>query len=889
MLTNIVTSSANPSVYGQAVSFTAALSWAAGTPAGTVQFLTNGVNFGAPVTLVNGIATSAAISTLPAGTTTVTAVYTDTGGNLYYQHRHADERAGRYRAPLTITANNATKTYGQTATFSGTAFTASGLQNGETVGSVTISSSGAPATAAVGGYSIVPSAATGGTFHAANYSITYTTTGTLTVGTKALTVTANSSSKAYGQALTFAGTEFTTTGLTNSDTVTTVALASSGVAAIAPVGNYAIVPSSASGSGLTNYTISYVNGTLTVSPKALTVTAVADTKTYDGTTSSSKTPTVSGLVNGDLPDFTQTFDTKNAGTGKNLIPAGSADDGNGGNNYSVTFVNNTSGAITSAALTVTGVTAANKVYDRTTTATLNLGGAALSGMISGDIVALSTAGATGAFGDKTVGNGKTVTVSGLTISGRDASNYTVTQPTTTANITPAGLTVTGITASNKVYDGTTDATLNVAGAMLGGVLSGDTVSLVTTNATGAFEDELVGNGKPVLVSGLMLAGADAGNYTLAAPTPTANITAAGLTVTGITANNKVYDGTTNASLNLAGALLQGVLDEDRVTLIVTNASGAFTNAAAGLGKTVLVTGLTLVGQDAANYTLTQPTTTADITQAGLTVTGVTANNKVYDGTTAATLNLGSAGLSGVVSGDIVSLNLAGAAGAFADKTVANGKLVTVSGLALTGRDAANYTLTQPTTSANITPAGLTVTGVTVNNKVYDRSAAATLGGTPALAGVVSGDSVTLDGTPSASFADKSVANNKPVTVTGFALAGADAGNYSLAQPAGLTANITPVGLTVTGITANNKPYDGTTAATLNVGGATLNGVLTGDAVTLNTTGATGAFADPSPGHAKTVYISGLTLNGADAGNYSLTATDHHRQHYRHAGSFRRSR
>ena len=284
MLTNIVTSSANPSVYGQAVSFTATLTWAAGTPAGTVQFLTNGANFGAPVTLVNGIATSAAVATLPAGTTTVTAVYTDTGGTTW-NTSNGTLTNGQvvYPAPLTITANNAAKTYGQTATFSGTAFAASGLQNGETVGSVTISSGGAPATAAVGSYSIVPSAATGGTFRAANYTITYTTTGTLTVGPKALTVTANSSSKAYGQAVTFAGTEFTTTGLTNSDTVATVALASSGVAAIAPVGNYAIVPSSASGSGLTNYTISYVNGTLTVSPKALTVTAVADTKTYDGT------------------------------------------------------------------------------------------------------------------------------------------------------------------------------------------------------------------------------------------------------------------------------------------------------------------------------------------------------------------------------------------------------------------------------------------------------------------------------------------------------------------------------------------------------------------------------------------------------------------------------
>ncbi len=55
--------------------------------------------------------------------------------------------------------------------------------------------------------------------------------------------------------------------------------------------------------------------------------------------------------------------------------------------------------------------------------------------------------------------------------------------------------------------------------------------------------------------------------------------------------------------------------------------------------------------------LTQPGLTGNITPAALTVTGVTANNKVYDGTTAATLNIGSAALSGVISGDAVTLKL----------------------------------------------------------------------------------------------------------------------------------------------------------------------------------------------------------------------------------------
>ena len=108
-----------------------------------------------------------------------------------------------------------------------------------------------------------------------------------------------------------------------------------------------------------------------------------------------------------------------------------------------------------------------------------------------------------------------------------------------------------------------------------------------------------------------------------------------------------------------------------------------------------------------------------------------------------------------------------------------------------------------------------------------------------------------------------------MTVSGWGLSGADAGNYSLTPPA-LTANITALGLTVTGVTANNKAYDGATTATLNLSGAALNGVLSGDTVTLNSAGATGNFADKTVGNGKTVTVSGLTLGGADAGNYSLT-------------------
>ena len=139
-------------------------------------------------------------------------------------------------APLSITANDASKTYGQPASFPSTAFTAVGLVGGDTVGSVSETSTGSAATAAVGTDPIVPGAATFSAGLSGNYTITYAN-GTLTVNPAALTITANNASKTYGQTASFPSTAFTTTGLVNGDTVSGVTETSTGSAATATVGD----------------------------------------------------------------------------------------------------------------------------------------------------------------------------------------------------------------------------------------------------------------------------------------------------------------------------------------------------------------------------------------------------------------------------------------------------------------------------------------------------------------------------------------------------------------------------------------------------------------------------------------------------------------------------
>ncbi len=202
---------------------------------------------------------------------------------------------------------------------------------------------------------------------------------------------------------------------------------------------------------------------------------------------------------------------------------------------------------------------------------------------------------------------------------------------------------------------------------------------------------------------------------------------------------------------------------------------------------------------------------------------------------------------------------------------------TFSGNAITKAnnvDAGTYTIPISATRANetdtknlvwtVTKKALTITGLSGANKVYDGTSTATLTGTAALNGKIASDDVTLSGTPIATFANKNVGSAKAITVTGYTLTGAAAGNYTLTQPTGLSVNITAKPITVTNATVQDKVYDGNTTATVVDG--VLAGVISPDVVTVS---GGGTFADANAGTGKTVTAS-LTLAGADAGNYTLT-------------------
>jgi hypothetical protein len=199
-------------------------------------------------------------------------------------------------APLVVTASNVEKTFGQSPPLS--AFTTLGLVNGETIGGITATSVGTQASAGVatGPYAIAPSNARSGTFSASNYTIAYRN-GALTVTPAPMLVTAASDTKFFGDTADI--TAFTVQGLVNGDTIGSFTEYSPGTPASASVaGNpYPIKLSEASGGTFvaSNYSIAYVDGSLTVLPPL----PRAPGRVASGVSTSSPVEAIPGWV---LPD-----------------------------------------------------------------------------------------------------------------------------------------------------------------------------------------------------------------------------------------------------------------------------------------------------------------------------------------------------------------------------------------------------------------------------------------------------------------------------------------------------------------------------------------------------------------------------------------------------------
>ena len=179
------------------------------------------------------------------------------------------------------------------------------------------------------------------------------------------------------------------------------------------------------------------------------------------------------------------------------------------------------------------------------------------------------------------------------------------------------------------------------------------------------------------------------------------------------------------------------------------------------------------------------TVTPGVAQKEVTISGITANNKEYDGNTSATVNASGATITGIVSGDSLTIT---ATGTFADADVGENKTVTLTLGTLGGADSANYTLAtagnQTETKANITAKDVSISAVTVSDKDYNGNANATVASVT-ITGVSGALSMGTDfDVTSATFPDADADTaNVDVTIN-VALKGTAANNYNLTNGMG---------------------------------------------------------------------------------------------------------
>ena len=355
-----------------------------------------------------------------------------------------------------------------------------------------------------------------------------------------------------------------------------------------------------------------------------------------------------------------------------------------------------------------------------------------------------------------------------------------------------------------------------------------------------------------------------------------------LTLSGVAAQNKTYDGTTAADISKFHATLNNVVSGEE-SLVTATATGATYNSKdVASANAVNYTGVALGGTGAGNYTLAANTAqgAGRITpkQLTLVLTSGARFDKTYDGTAnvAQSLTKGTNyTLANFVTGEGTGIELAPATGTYTDKNAAADKAVTFDGLTLTGTGAGNYVLNSPTLTGTGTIArrALTLGTVAAQSKTYDGTTAADaskFGAT--LNNAVAGDNVTATAT-GAVYNDKNVAAANRIDYTGVALAGAESGNYTLAATTAQGAGtISRRALTVGTVTAQSKTYDGTTAADAAAFHATLGNVVAGEENSVAATAAGAAYNDKNVARANAVNYTGVALQGAGAGNYTIATT-----------------
>ncbi len=396
------------------------------------------------------------------------------------------------KATLTVTSQNANREYG--ASDPAYSFVYTGFKNSESdtvINTKATGSTGVTATTGVGTYIISGAGASDN-----NYNFVYANNGLLSITKAAVTVTAQSDTRVYGEA----NPAFTVSysGFKNGEgtgVLHSMATATSGAGLSTGVGNYAIT---AAGADADNYSFNYVNGNLAITKALITVTADNQTRVY-GASDPAFTVSYDGFKNSEGTGVLMSGATASTAAlitdhvGNYAITASGANAAN----YDFAYVNGNL-AITKATLTATASSGSREYGEANPAFTVSY-----SGFVNGDnethIDTLATATSVNAFGN--------AGTHAVTASGALDNNYMFNYVDGALNISKATLTVTAQDAIRQV--GTANPAFS---ATYSGFKNGEGTGVIDTLATVTSSADL---STPVGTAAIVAAGAVDNNYDFA--------------------------------------------------------------------------------------------------------------------------------------------------------------------------------------------------------------------------------------------------------------------------------------------------------------------------------------------------------------------------------------
>lgn len=441
------------------------------------------------------------------------------------------------------------------------------------------------------------------------------------------------------------------------------------------------------------------------------------------------------------------------------------------------------------------------------------------------------------------------------------------------------VTITGLGVNDKKYDGNTNAAVKGTASIEGLVIS-DIGKVSVNGGTAAFSDANAGKDKTVTFSGYSLTGEAAGNYSLSGQPASvkAEIKKADAKAIEDVIINLPY---TSKGISASAA---GKMPSDAGTL--TYKAGIASIQKAG-GSSIAVSGFT-VGTKGEVTAAISNGTTGDMITLPVTISSTNYEDSVVrvvvtlqaKDTVDVTIKesspvektYGDSDFS--LSASVDPKTEKGTWTWFSSNekvaTVTDKGVVTIKGAGDTQVTAiyeSDNVYGEKSILLKIARKNVTITGVTVEgSKVYDGKKTCKIVNAGIVNGAVAGDDVSV-AAGTAEYDNKN-AGPHAVSFKGFSLTGEKAGNYILSsQPASLSATIAPREVPAS-VTPAGRTYEkGNIEVAINEG--TISDVIMGDDVLLDISGGVGTMEDANAGKDKPVTITGLTLSGADAGNYRL--------------------